>query len=256
MKEILRVEQLKKVYRSGSTIGEVSFTLHEGEFLALIGESGCGKSTLARLICGILEKTSGDIYYQEQNLQEHSIQGRRNLHSKIQMIFQSPYSSLNPKFRIKEVLAESFLFSEVFLKKESMEREIISLLYEVGLDTDILDKYPQQLSGGQCQRVGIARALATNPKVLIADESLSALDMITQYQILKLFETMKKERKLSCLFISHDLFVVRNICDRILIMKDGKIIEEGGKQEIFEQPTQKYTKFLLEASMNFLYGKE
>ncbi|MDK4492252.1 ATP-binding cassette domain-containing protein, partial [Fusobacterium necrophorum] len=137
-----------------------------------------------------------------------------------------PYSSLNPRFRIKDTLAEGFFRSQLLLKKESGEKEMISLRHEVGLKADILENYPHQLSGGQCQRVGIARALAANPEMIIADESLTALDMLTQCQIVKLFEKIKKERKLSCLFISHDLFIVRNICDRVLIMKEGKIIEE------------------------------
>lgn len=256
MKEILRVENLKKIYCSGNTIGEVSFSLHEGEFLGLIGESGCGKSTLARLICGLLQKTSGTIYYRGQNLENYSAEEKRKILRNMQMIFQSPYSSLNPRFRIKDTLAEGFFRSQLLSKKESGEKEMISLLHEVGLKADILENYPHQLSGGQCQRVGIARALAANPEMIIADESLTALDMLTQCQIVKLFEKIKKERKLSCLFISHDLFIVRNICDRVLIMKEGKIIEEGKKEEIFEAPKKEYTQFLLEASIQFLYEKD
>ncbi|MCF0161584.1 MAG: ABC transporter ATP-binding protein [Fusobacterium necrophorum] len=253
MKEILRVENLKKIYRSGNTVGEVSFSLHEGEFLGLIGESGCGKSTLARLLCGLLQKTSGTIYYRGQNLENYPAEEKRKVLRNIQMIFQSPYSSLNPKFQIKNILAEGFFRSRFLLKKESREREMISLLHEVGLKADVLENYPHQLSGGQCQRVGIARALAANPEIIIADESLSALDMLTQCQIIDLFEKIKKERKLSCLFISHDLFVVRNICDRVLIMKEGKIIEEGKKEEIFKAPKKEYTQFLLEVSMSFIF---
>ncbi|HEY4532592.1 MAG TPA: dipeptide/oligopeptide/nickel ABC transporter ATP-binding protein [Fusobacterium sp.] len=251
MKEILRVENLKKIYRSGNTIGEVSFSLHEGEFLALIGESGCGKSTLARLICGLLQKTSGTIYYRGQNLENISTHEKRKILRNIQMIFQSPYSSLNPKFRVKDILEEGFFCSRLLSKKEIGERKMVSLLHEVGLKSEVLESYPYQLSGGQCQRVGIARALAANPKMIIADESLTALDMMAQLQILKLFEKIKKERKLSCLFISHDLFVVRKICDGVLIMKDGKIIEQGKKEEVFEVSKKEYTKFLLEASMDF-----
>lgn len=250
MREILRIEELEKEYESGIKIGKLSFEIYEGEFISLIGESGCGKSTIARLLTERLERDSGKIYYRGNNLESMLPQEKKNLKTKIQMIFQSPYSSLNPKYTVKEIVEEGIKYHTI-VPKEEQEEYVKNLIQEVGLGEEVLEKYPKQLSGGECQRVGIARALSVKPEVIIADECLSSLDAITQYQILTLFEKIKQERKISCLFISHDIFVVKKISDRVLIMKSGQIVEQGTKEEVFQQAKNSYTKSLLKASLEF-----
>lgn len=244
MKEILSLKNIRKKYENGVEIQEISFEVLQGEIFSIVGESGSGKSTIAKLIVGLLEKTSGTIYYDNQDISEMSPKERKKLHQKIQMIFQSPYASLNPKCTVREIIAEGLIYQKV-IPKERMEEYIRNLMEEVGLKKVLLESYPSQLSGGECQRVGIARALAVQPELIIADECLSALDMITQAQILKLFQTIIENRKLSCIFISHDLSVVKKISNRLMVMKEGRIVEQGKTEDVFRNPQAEYTKQLL-----------
>lgn len=248
MENILRIENLNKTYESGFKIKNINFNLKSGEFLGLIGESGSGKSTIAKIIVGLIKPSSGKIVYDKKNILNISIDERKKVREDIQMIFQNPYSSLNPKYKIKEIILEGLQYKKNIQK---LDTDIIlkKILYEVGLKDDILEKFPSQLSGGERQRVGIARALSMQPKILIADECLSSLDILTQTQILKIFLKIKKDFKLSCIFISHDLTVIKRICDKVIILKDGKVIEAGEKNKIFQKPENIYTRKLLETKI-------
>ena len=175
-------------------------------------------------------------------------EGEFQINGKVQMIFQSPYSSLNPKYKIRDIIAEGVIYQKILKKEENLEEYLLSILNEVGLDKEVLNKYPHELSGGMRQRVGIARAVAVKPNLIIADEILTALDALTQIQILELFQKLKKNTKISYLFISHDINVVKKISDRLLIIKDGEIIESGTKEKIFSKPEKEYTKKLIEIS--------
>lgn len=245
MSKILELKNVSKIYSEKVKIEDINFDIFQQECVSLIGESGCGKSTIAKMIVGLVEKSAGEILYKDKNIADFD---KNFLASKIQMIFQSPYSSLNPKYRVKDLILEGVKYHKKLHNKYVMIKYAISLLKEVGLDESFIDKFPHELSGGQRQRINIARAIAMQPELIIADESLSALDMITQYQILDLFEKLKKTRHLSVLFISHDISVVKKISDRILVMHEGKIVEANKKKEIFSKPQHFFTQELLKIS--------
>lgn len=244
---VLSIKNLSKIYSNGTEIKNINFDLYEGEFLALVGESGCGKTTIAKIIVNLLERTTGDIFYGGKNIFQMNDFEKRFLKEKIQFLFQSSYSSLNPKLKIEDIILEGISYKNFNLPKQykTKEKYLESLICEVGLNSNILNKYPHQLSGGERQRVGIARALAVRPEIIIADESFTALDMQIKYQILELFLEIKKKRNLSCIFISHDLHLVKKFSDRVLIMKSGTIIEEGETKTVFSNPEKEYTKKLL-----------
>ena len=212
---------------------DISFAMKEKEIIGLIGESGCGKSTLAQTILGFYKDYTGEIKF-ENTVQEHAAQ----------MVFQDPYSSLNPKKTIRFILKEPLKMKGGFTKAE-MEDKIRSMLHRVGLEEEYLDRYPSELSGGQRQRICIAQALMLSPKLLIADEPVSALDVTIQAQVMDLLFSLHKEMGLSILFISHDLRLVYQICDRVMIMKNGKIIELQNVDDIFANPREEYTKKLI-----------
>lgn len=238
---VLSVEHVSGGYRDGGilqrgpyqeVLHDVSFTVGKGEILGLVGESGTGKSTLARLILGMVEPEVGKITHYSQ---------------RPQMIFQNPYSSLNPVYPVSWILEEPLKIRGVKDKEERKSR-VMEMLELVELPEECLDAKPGELSGGQRQRVSIAVALLQKPKFLIADEPVSALDVTIQAQILKLLKRLRKELELSFLFISHDLNVVYQLCDRVLVMKDGKIVEQGDIEEIYNNPRHEYTKQLLSAA--------
>ena len=231
MEEILSIKNLNKTSESGFKLKDINFDIKEGEVVSLIGESGSGKTSISKIIVGLLKA-----------------EGQVQINGKVQMIFRSPYSSLNPKYKIRDIIAEGVIYQKILKKEENLDEYLLSILNEVGLDKEVLNKYPHELSGGMRQRVGIARAVAVKPNLIIADEILTALDALTQIQILELFQKLKENKKISYLFISHDINVVKKISDRLLIIKDGEIIESGAKEKIFSKPEKEYTKKLIEIS--------
>ena len=243
MKEILSIRNLNKTFESGFKLKNINFDIKEGEVVSLIGESGSGKTSISKIIVGLL-KAEGQILFKGMNILKYP----KRINGKIQMIFQSPYSSLNPKYKIKDIILEGVIYQKVLKKEENIDEYLLNILNDVGLDKEILNKYPHELSGGQRQRVGIARTVAVKPDLIIADEILTALDALTQIQILELFQKLKENKKISYLFISHDINVVKKISDRLLIIKDGEIIESGTKEKIFSNPNKEYTKKLIEIS--------
>jgi len=191
--EVLSIKNLNKTFESGFKLKDINFHINESEVVSLIGESGSGKTSISKVIMGLL-KAEGEI----------------QINGKVQMIFQSPYSSLNPKYKIRDIIAEGVIYQKILKKEENLDEYLLTILNEVGLDKEVLNKYPHELSGGMRQRVGIARAVAVKPNLIIADEILTALDALTQIQILELFQKLKENTKISYLFISHDINVVKS----------------------------------------------
>ncbi|WP_163100574.1 ABC transporter ATP-binding protein [Peribacillus alkalitolerans] len=227
-------------------VDDISFKIFEGETLSIVGESGCGKSTTGRAILRLDEPTAGNIIFDGKNLVTLNKKDLRSVRGDLQVIFQDPFASLNPRQTIKQILNEAMAIQKV-LPREKRKERMLELLGYVGLPQDALDRYPHEFSGGQRQRIGIARALAVNPKLIICDEAVSALDVSIQAQILNLLKKLQKEMKLTFLFISHDLSVVRHISDRVMVMYLGKIVEIADKKDLFDSPRHPYTKALLSA---------
>lgn len=226
-------------------VNDVSLDIKEGEILAIAGESGCGKSTLAKTIMKLVEPKQGEILLEDKNiLTPINKEEAKNFYKQVQMIFQNPYSSLNPKMKIGEILKEP-LEINTKLKKDEIEKIVEEKIAKVGLDKNCLNLYPHEFSGGQRQRIAIARSLILNPKFIIADEPVSALDVSIQAQIINLLKELKEDFNLTFLFISHDLSVIKYLSDRIAIMYLGEIIEIGKTEEIFSEPKHPYTKALL-----------
>ena len=255
---IYRVEGLKKSYGKRASIfggkseiikavNNVSFEIRKGETLGLVGESGCGKSTLSKIITGLLIADAGVLIYNGVDISGYSMKDWRQLRGRIQFIFQDPFSALNPKHSVKKVLEEVLTKHQVSLNKQERESLCNKLIIDVGLSVDSLYKYPHQFSGGQRQRVVIARALAANPEFIIADESVSALDVSVQAQVLNLLNDLKAEYNLTFLFISHDLSVVNYMSDRVMVMREGEIVEYGTAEEIYTNPRHSYTQKLLDS---------
>lgn len=234
----------KKTLRA---VDNVSLFINKGEIYALAGESGCGKSTIAKAITRLVTPVSGEILFEEKNILQYSKEEKKNYPKDVQMIFQNPYSSLNPKMKIKDILVEPLDINTNYSKNRK-NALVKSVLYDVGLSEDSLDRYPHEFSGGQRQRIAIARALILNPKLIIADEPVSALDASIQAQIINLLKELKKERNLTILFISHDLNVIRYLADRVGVMYFGKLVEENSTSKIFNSPKADYTKLLLNSA--------
>jgi ABC-type oligopeptide transport system ATPase subunit len=245
---LLKVENLTVAYSSKKTpfyaVKDVSFEIFEGETLALVGESGCGKSSIAKALLGISSNFSGKIYYKGK--QQPAVRKKTSLEIKkdIQMIFQDPYSSLNPRMTIEEIIKEPLLIYKIG-DKNSRSNRVLELLKNVCLPSDYKHRYPHELSGGERQRVSIARALASNPKILICDEPTHALDVSVQASIVNLLKDLRDKLGLSMLFISHDLILVKNLSDKCLIMYGGKIIERANCEDLFKNPKHPFTRKLL-----------
>ena len=228
-------------------VEDVNLEIQEGEILGLVGESGCGKSTLSRSIMQLIRATDGKVFLEGEELCALPESEIRNRRVDFQMIFQDPYASLNPRMTIFSTLAEAIRTRHPKSTGDDLTQRITDLMLRVGLEPRYMRKYPHEFSGGQRQRIAIARALAPEPKLIIADEPVSALDVSIQSQILNLLKTLRQDLNLTMLFISHDLSVVRYIADRIAVMHDGKIVESGEANYLFENPQHPYTQKLLAA---------
>lgn len=235
---------LKRVQGHVQAVQEIDLTLYKGESLGIVGESGCGKSTLGRLILGLEELTAGKVIYNDTEIQALKRKEKQKFVKEMQMIFQDPFASLDPRQRVGQALEEVFVIHTNMSKAERYQL-VVDLLKEVGLKEEHYYKYPHEFSGGQRQRIGIARAIALKPSLIICDEAVSALDVSVQAQVLKLLKMLQEKYNLSYLFISHDLGVVRYFCDRVLVMYLGNTVELGNVNEIFTNPLHPYTQALL-----------
>ena len=250
--ELVRVRDLVKHFPVADSddvvraVDGVSFAIKAGETLGLVGESGCGKSTVGRCILRLIEPTSGSVVVAEQEVTALHKKELRELRREMQIIFQDPYASLNPRMKVLDIIGEPLVIHKIGDKNSQKER-VAELLRKVGLDPDYMHRYPHEFSGGQRQRLGIARALALNPKLIIADEPVSALDVSVQAQVVNLLQDLQAEFGLTYLFISHGLAVVEHISSRVAVMYLGKIVEIADAEELYENPLHPYTKALLSA---------
>jgi oligopeptide/dipeptide ABC transporter ATP-binding protein len=256
---VLQVRDLAKLYSltrglvfrrqigSVRAVDTVSFDLRRGETLGIVGESGCGKSTVARLLVGLERPSSGRIQYKGEDISGLSGRALKAVRRNIQMVFQDPYTSLNPRMTVGDIIGEPYEIHPEVAPKGERRKRVQDLLDVVGLNPEYINRYPHQFSGGQRQRIGIARGLALRPEIIICDEPVSALDVSVQAQIINLMEKLQEEFELSYLFIAHDLSVVRHISDRVAVMYLGRLAEIGTDTEIYEHPTHPYTQALLSA---------
>jgi oligopeptide/dipeptide ABC transporter ATP-binding protein len=237
----------RKTVGAVRAVDGVSFDVFEGETLGLVGESGCGKSTTARLITRLLEPTGGQVIYKGEDISHRSRNDLKPLRRDMQMIFQDPYSSLNPRKTVGSIIGEPFVIHDVERSEDKRKRRVQELMDLVGLNPEHYNRFPHEFSGGQRQRIGVARAIALKPKLVVADEPVSALDVSIQAQIINLLEELQDELNLTIVFIAHDLSVVRHVCDRIAVMYLGKIVELADADALFEHPRHPYTGALLSA---------
>ena len=238
---------VQTVVATVKAVNGVSFQIKKGETLGLVGESGCGKTTTGRCILQLENATGGEILYQGTDLTKLDSKGMVDFRKKIQIIFQDPFSSLNPRMTIGEIIAEPMKVHAIISDSGKRRKRVLDLLVKCGLKTNFADRYPHEMSGGQRQRVGIARALAMNPEFIICDEAVSALDVSIQAQVINLLEDLRDEFGLTYLFISHDLSVVRHICHRVAVMYLGNMVELADCDELYDNPIHPYTQALLEA---------
>ena len=246
MQEILKVSSIKKTFlkdgESNTVINDVSFTVKKGQCVGIVGESGCGKSTTVRVILGLLNFDEGEIILSGNKLSPQNKIRLKEIQGKIQMVFQMPTESFNPRIKLGKSIKEAM---KKILTSEEKEVKLKKLFEEWQLSYDLADRYPKEVSGGQCQRAAIARALASDPQLLICDEATSALDVTVQYKIMNLLKNIQRNRNMAILFICHDIALVQQFCDYVLVMDKGKIIEEGIPNEVILNPSQMFTKKLI-----------
>ncbi|MFW2331769.1 MAG: ABC transporter ATP-binding protein [Nitrospinota bacterium] len=257
--KLLSVRNLRKYFQTErrlffkstenlKAVNDISFDLDHGKTMGLVGESGSGKTTTGRMILRLIEPTSGEVTFDGVDVLRISASKLRELRKKMQIVFQDPYSSLNPRMTVGSILAEPFMIHKIGSKKDRLDR-VTELLNKVKLPVDSMKRYPHQFSGGQRQRIGIARAIALNPEFIVCDEPVSALDLSIQAQIVNLFIDLKKSNNISYLFISHDLSIVERTSDQVAVMYLGKIVEIGDLQTIYQNPLHPYTEALLSATL-------
>jgi len=255
---LLKVKGLKKYFPIVSglfrnkvgdvkAVDDIDFEIAEGEVLGMVGESGSGKSTAGRAAIRLIEPTDGNIHFDGQDLRSFSQKQLMNVRRDIQMVFQDPYASLNPRRTVGDSIGEGLIYHQIVNTQSEKVDGVIEVLERVGMSPDIMSRYPHEFSGGQQQRICIGRAIAMNPKLVICDEAVSALDISVQAQILNLFSDLRKKMNLSYLFISHDLSVVKHVCDRVVVLYLGKIMEEATTETLFSNPKHPYTQALLSA---------
>ncbi|CAB3737978.1 Oligopeptide transport ATP-binding protein OppF [Achromobacter deleyi] len=258
MSELLQVRNLVKRFESGGgwlggprqtvrAVNDVSFSVARGQSLGLVGESGCGKSTVARTLLRLIEPDEGSIVFDGHDIRQASASALRALRQRIQIVFQDPYASLNPRRTVRQALSEPLRVHRRGTAAQ-IDAKVEQTIQEVGLPLSALDRYPHEFSGGQRQRIGIARALVLDPELIVADEPVSALDVSVQAQILQLLERLKRDRGLSFVFVSHDLGVVRHFCDTVCVMYLGRIIERGPTAQVLDQPRHPYSRVLRDSS--------
>jgi len=257
-KYLLSVKKLSVEYKSNNSfifpwekkrivkaVSNISFNLNEGKTLGIVGETGCGKSTIAKAIVNIIKIKSGNIYWRDKNITNLSEKLMKEHRKEIQMIFQDPLASLNPRMNVGEIISEPLITHFPDMTREKIQHKVKELMINVGLLPNQINRYPHEFSGGQCQRIGIARALILNPKLIICDEPVSALDVSIQGQVINLLKSLQKKYKLTYIFITHDLSIAKHMSDDIMVLYFGKIVEMGEKNKIFNQPQHQYTKKLI-----------
>lgn len=247
---LLEVKNLKKYFKTGNkeilkAVDDVSFYIKEGETLGVVGESGCGKTTCGRTCIGIYDKTSGEVLYKGKDVHSLNKKEKKSFSKDVQIIFQDPYASLNPKMKVGDIISEGIKAHKLLTNKEDIENKVKELLTSVGLHEEHATRYIHEFSGGQRQRIGIARALAVEPKLIICDEPISALDVSIQAQIVNLLMKLQEEKNLTYMFIAHDLSMVKYISDRVAVMYLGKIVEITTSNDLYKNPKHPYTKALL-----------
>ncbi len=251
MANLIEVKNLKKYFKTNRgllhAVDDVSFSIEKGKTLGVVGESGCGKSTLGRTVIHLHEKTSGEIWFEGKDISDVNKQQLKNLREDMQMIFQDPFSSLNPRMSVSQLIAEPLLIYKKCENRQELEARVTKLMDTVGLAQRLYNSYPHELDGGRRQRIGIARALALEPKFIVCDEPVSALDVSIQAQIINLMQDLQEEHQLTYMFITHDMSVVRHISDDIMVMYLGMMVEFCDSEEIFHNRFHPYTKALLDA---------
>lgn len=251
MTPLIETKNLKKYFKTKHgmlhAVDDINITIQKGQTLGVVGESGCGKSTLGRVVLRLLEATSGEVLYNGDNILNYSPKKMKEIRKEMQIIFQDPYSSLNPRMSVSELIAEPIKVCKVLTNKKEIEERVFQLMETVGLAERFVNSYPHELDGGRRQRIGIARALALSPKFIVCDEPVSALDVSIQAQILNLMMDLQESHDLTYMFITHDLSVVKHISTDIAVMYLGQMVEKAPSEELFANPCNPYTKALLEA---------